>query len=210
VTTSPNRPDTHRVPIVLYVRALIWPAVVVVGVFGYSGSQLGSLLTQRRVKNVEAAGVKVELEQVAEVHQDDPAVRASRPGFVPPHRGVQAAGANGLIFYSGQRNAYAPGWYSSQVFPEAAGKVGVPRLVLVTSATSTPPYWSPKASMWSPSPQPSGTGQRRSGGPTPMARRTARRASARLTMLLLVARRWYRSRNRASDLGLSTFPNRLI
>jgi hypothetical protein len=29
-------------------------------------------------------------------------------------------------------------------------------------------------------------------------------------MLLLVARRWYRSRNRASDLGLSTFPNRLI
>jgi hypothetical protein len=67
VTTSPNRPDTHRVPIVLYVRALIWPAVVVVGVFWLFRSKLGSLVTQRRVKSVEAAGVKVELEQVAEV-----------------------------------------------------------------------------------------------------------------------------------------------
>jgi integrase len=34
---------------------------------------------------------------------------------------------DGLIFYSRQRNAYASGWYSSQVFPDAARKVGVPQ-----------------------------------------------------------------------------------
>jgi hypothetical protein len=54
-----------------YVRALIWPALIAVGVFWLFRSQLGSLLAERRVKSVEAVGVKVELEQVAEVLQEN-------------------------------------------------------------------------------------------------------------------------------------------
>jgi hypothetical protein len=52
-----------------YIQALIWPALIAVGVFWLFRSQLGSLLAERRVKRVEAAGVKIELEQVAEVLQ---------------------------------------------------------------------------------------------------------------------------------------------
>jgi hypothetical protein len=54
-----------------YIQALIWPALIAVGVFWLFRSQLGSLLAERRVKSVEAAGVKVELEQVAEALKEN-------------------------------------------------------------------------------------------------------------------------------------------
>jgi hypothetical protein len=60
-------------PLVLdYIQASIWPALIAVGVFWLFRSQLGSLLTQRRVKTVEAAGVKVEQEAAK---AEDPAER---------------------------------------------------------------------------------------------------------------------------------------
>jgi hypothetical protein len=54
-----------------YIRVLIWPALIAVGVFWLFRSQLGTLLAERRVKRVEAAGVKVELEPVAEVLKEN-------------------------------------------------------------------------------------------------------------------------------------------
>jgi hypothetical protein len=49
-----------------YIQALIWPALVVVGVFWLFRSQLRSLLAEMRVKTIKGAGFEVELEQVAE------------------------------------------------------------------------------------------------------------------------------------------------
>jgi hypothetical protein len=58
-------------PVLDYIQALIWPALIAVGVFWPFRSQLGSLLTRRRVKSVEAAGVKVEVEEVREVLKEN-------------------------------------------------------------------------------------------------------------------------------------------